>query len=442
MASAAAEFAKLRSLPPAGAIAYLQGRKDLTVTHNWEDLWQDEHARQFTVSRLTRLDLLQAVRDGIAQSVDGDLSRRDWIRDTKALLQDAGWWGKKTVIDPATGKEVTTNFTPARLKLIFDVNTRQAAAAGQWERIQATKKTHPYLRYITMHDDRVRPAHAAWDNVVLPVDDAFWHAHYPPNGWGCRCRVISVNQRDYDKGKAPGGAPFKTKAPAGETIEHVNRRTGEVTKTPAGVDPGFDYNVGEARARAVQQVERDKLARAGGDLAKSAKKAGLEPPRIAREKPDQPTWKTLGLPDLREMGPGAAAPEMLRATESVEDAASIVRATLGVPVGAGRSVRTPVGDVTILDSLLPHVVEKRADARERYANFVLPTLMRPTEVWETAYDDATVRKRYIKLFEGSKYDILVIVNELPTGEIMWNVINRKRAQMNALRIGDRIYAPE
>ena len=92
--SAASEFAKLRTLPVAAAIDYMRTRADLTVTHNWQDLWQDEHARQFTVSRLTRMDLLQAVHDGITRSVQGDLSRKDWMRDTGNLLAQAGWWEK------------------------------------------------------------------------------------------------------------------------------------------------------------------------------------------------------------------------------------------------------------------------------------------------------------------------------------------------------------
>ena len=81
--SAAAEFARLRRLPAAGAIAYMQARAQLTVTHDWQDLWEDEHASQFTVSRLARLDLLQAVYEGIRRSVQGDLSRRDWMRDVQ-----------------------------------------------------------------------------------------------------------------------------------------------------------------------------------------------------------------------------------------------------------------------------------------------------------------------------------------------------------------------
>jgi len=57
------------------------------------------------------------------------------------------------------------------------------------------------------------------------------------------------------------------------------------------------------------------------------------------------------------------------------------------------------------------------------------------------YDDTT-RRRFIKLFAGAKYDILVIVRELADGSVLWNVMNRERAGMNALRVGEPIYRRE
>lgn len=273
--SAASDFAKLRQLPVAGAIDYMRGRADAIITHDWQELWQDEHAQQFTISRLTRLDLLQSIRDGLQRSVDGDLSRRDWMRDTEKLLKDAGWWGQKQVVDPETGKLVTTTFDPARLKLIYDTNTRQAYATGQWERVQAARRTHPYIRYVTMDDDRVRPAHRAWHNLVLPVEHAFWSTHWPPNGWRCRCRVVAISQRDYDAGSAPSGAPLNKQPPPDFSRQHVNRRTGEITQVPNGVDPGFGYNAGKARQRALEQITQAKLAAADKALAQAARKDGL-----------------------------------------------------------------------------------------------------------------------------------------------------------------------
>jgi len=244
--SAAQAFADAYRLKPAEAVAYMAGRDSARVSYDWRDVWQDEHARQFTVSRLARLDLVEGIRDQITRSVGGDLTRRDYMRNGEALLSKAGWWGEKTVIDPETGDAVTTVFNPARLKLIFDVNTRMAYSAGQWERVQRTKASHPYIRYVTKGDERVRASHAVWNNVTLPVDDPFWQSHWPPNGWRCRCRVVAISQRDYDAAVAPTGAPLIKVAPETGTREWVNQRTGEVVEVPVGIDPGFGYNPGKA----------------------------------------------------------------------------------------------------------------------------------------------------------------------------------------------------
>lgn len=273
-------FARLHRLTPAGAVAYLTARGQVTQTFSWQDLWQDEHALQFTVSRLARADLLADLQRMIGESVAGDMSRRDFARDARALLTDAGWWGDKEVLDPVTGRMVATRFDPARLKLIFDTNTRQAYAAGQWERIQKTKRTMPYLRYVTSRDDRVREAHRNWDNVTLPVDDAFWRTHMPPNGWRCRCRVVAVNLRDYERGTTPTGAPMRKYQPALGEREWVNQRTGSVERVPLGIDPGFGYNAGLARAAAMHKTVQEKgealpAALASGMLSDQARGAAF-----------------------------------------------------------------------------------------------------------------------------------------------------------------------
>ncbi|WP_448384541.1 phage head morphogenesis protein [Desulfosoma sp.] len=237
------EFARAFRLPPAEAVDYMQGRDRVRITYDWTELWQDEHARQFTVSRLVRADLLDALRRGIERSVDGDLTRRDWIKDARAVLVQEGWWGEKQVVGP-DGRVRTTHFNPRRLELIYDVNTRMAYAAGRWERLQAAKATHPYLRYVTRNDERVRASHRAWHNVTLPVDDPWWQTHYPPNGWRCRCTVAPLRERDVEAAPA-----LKRQAPDEPTVAWKNPHTGEVLEIPANIDPGFGYNVGQASQR-------------------------------------------------------------------------------------------------------------------------------------------------------------------------------------------------
>ncbi|MCF6267624.1 MAG: hypothetical protein L3J57_13925, partial [Desulfuromusa sp.] len=92
----------------------------------------------------------------------------------------------------------------------------------------------PYLEY--RHGDSLqpRPLHLAWDGLVLPADDPWWQTHYPPNGWGCKCKVFSASQRDLERaGKSvPDTAP---------TIEIDPK-----TEAPLGIDKGWAYNVGQA----------------------------------------------------------------------------------------------------------------------------------------------------------------------------------------------------
>ena len=219
-----------------------------------------------------------------------------------------------------------------------------------------------------------------------------------------------------------------------------NPITGAIEQVPVGIDPGFDYNPGTTgRSAAFEAMVKAKLGKMSTEVAKAAEAAGVIFPKVAKEVAGQDTWQTLGLADLRQMRPSMAAPDLLTAAESVEDAVNVLRSALGVPVNGARFVETPTGLVTIFDKLLPHVVEKRLDRRERFGAFVLPTLQQPDEVWETAYDDATTRRRFIKLFSDSKYDLLVIVREGPDGAVLWNVLNRDRKAMNTMRTGRLVH---
>ena len=273
--SVAAEFAYLHRLTPVEAIEYLQARGRLTQTYSWMDLWHDEHTRQFTVSRLARLDLLKAMQDGITRSVDGDLTRRDWLRDMEQLLRRKGWWGEKTLTDPGTDQALKTIFDSMRLELIFDTNVRQAYAAGQWQHIEAAKETHPYVRYVTRRDARVRVQHQLWDNVTLPVGDPFWDTHTPPCDYRCRCRITTMSAAEYDKRRSDGR--IVTERPLEYEVEFINRRTGEITRAPVGVHPAFAYNPGKSAQRdaALAALVDNKLAAAPKALADAARKAGL-----------------------------------------------------------------------------------------------------------------------------------------------------------------------
>lgn len=213
----------------------------------------------FAVAGVQRLDVLQVFQDGIGEQLAAGGDLRAFAKAIKPQLMAKGFWGDVEVTDPLTKESRVTKFDDARLQLIFDVNTRQSFAAGTWERIVRNAVRKPFLMYRTMQDERVRASHRAWDGVVLPVESPFWETHYPPNGWRCRCTVISVNEHDLARlGKA--GIQFKRDEPPVDEIPYVNPRTGEVVPVPRGIDPGFAYNPGKSRDAALYDQALRKAA--------------------------------------------------------------------------------------------------------------------------------------------------------------------------------------
>jgi SPP1 gp7 family putative phage head morphogenesis protein len=69
-----------------------------------------------------------------------------------------------------------------------------ARSASKWVDIQELKHILPNLRFQTVGDQRVRQAHRALNNVVLPVDHPFWDDHMTPLDWRCRCDVLQEDE--------------------------------------------------------------------------------------------------------------------------------------------------------------------------------------------------------------------------------------------------------
>lgn len=75
--------------------------------------------------------------------------------------------------------------------LYAEYNTTVASAqmARNWHRYEEEAELFPILEFVTSNDDRVRPAHRVLNGIKRKITDAFWRTHYPPLGFGCRCRV-------------------------------------------------------------------------------------------------------------------------------------------------------------------------------------------------------------------------------------------------------------
>lgn len=75
------------------------------------------------------------------------------------------------------------------LKTEGNLATRSARSAKQWQEYERTKDIYPNLEYLSSRSADKREEHKELYGIIKPIDDDFWKTHYPPNGWGCKCRT-------------------------------------------------------------------------------------------------------------------------------------------------------------------------------------------------------------------------------------------------------------
>lgn len=216
-------------------------RKKLNLpSETWRDIQKGAHDRAFMVAGAMKADLLHDLRGAVDKAVQGG-SIGDFRKDFDDIVQKHGWTGW-------TG-EGTKAGEAWRTKVIYQTNMATSYAAGRRKQLldPALLSRRPFWRYI--HDDSVttpRPHHKAWGDagLTLPHDHPFWNTHFPPNGWGCKCRVVAV------KAPAEGDA---TEPPDGWLA------TDPKTGAPAGIDEGWDYAPGARADDDLRSFVQDKL---------------------------------------------------------------------------------------------------------------------------------------------------------------------------------------
>lgn len=258
---------------PAEVTSYFDG-KTSTPAFSWADVWAEEHAYKFTVAKAVELDVLNAFRSTISTAISEGQGFESWKPQIEKELTRLGWWGPRMVSDPTGAQpDRMVNFaSDRRLKTTFWANMNSARAAGQWERAQRSKRVLPYVLYVRTTSSDPRVEHLQWVGLILPIDHPFWRTHWPPNGWQCKCQVRMISARERDRllgtervnGQDLDGNDIKIRytdqAPdLGPDIQYRNRRTGEISIVPPGIDPGWQTNPGLARASTLIQNLETKL---------------------------------------------------------------------------------------------------------------------------------------------------------------------------------------
>ena len=246
--------------PPQAALDYFRD-KALTPSFHHLDVYKEEHGIAFAVAKATALDILEVIHNAVDQALAEGRTLAQFKKELTPVLQQLGWWGKSEVADPVTGETVNAQLgSPRRLKVIYRTNLRTARASGQWDRIQRSQQTHPYLLYQLGPSENHREQHQSWEGLLLKADDPFWATHFPPNGWGCKCRVRQVSKIEHQR--LVGTSRYQTKAPKSEQVRWTNKRTGEIKDVEKGIDPGWDHNPGQARKKHLDALVKEKQAAA------------------------------------------------------------------------------------------------------------------------------------------------------------------------------------
>lgn len=220
-------------------LEFLRNKLNLP-SETYRDIQRAAHDRAFMVAGAMKADLLSDLRKAVDQAVQGG-SIGDFRKQFDQIVAKHGWTGWT-----GEGSKVGEAW---RTRVIYQTNLTTSYAAGRRAQLLDPDllQRRPFWRYV--HNDSVthpRPYHKQWGDMGLTLrhDHPFWQTHFPPNGWGCKCRVVAV--------AAPGDGDASTPP---EGWDEVDPRTG----APVGLDEGWDYAPGARTNDELRSFVQDKL---------------------------------------------------------------------------------------------------------------------------------------------------------------------------------------
>ncbi len=216
-------------LPFDEAIEYLRQKVNVTST-GWTDVWRKANAKSFTVAGANVEALVEDFRREVAKALETGLTLQEFRERFDEIVRKHGW---EHVGKPGW-----------RSRVIYETNLSMAYSAGRYaqQTEPETLAAFPYWQYVHSGARHPRKQHLAWNGTVLRADDPFWDWAYPPNGWGCGCRVRILSETMLRR----QGRIGVDVAPERISVQTINKRTGEILRGSEGVDFGFDYNPGKA----------------------------------------------------------------------------------------------------------------------------------------------------------------------------------------------------
>jgi len=208
---------------------------NLVPTSRWDDLWQEQHDSAFMVAGALKADLLADLAGAVDKAIAEGTGLEAFRKDFRTIVEKHGWHGW-------TG-EGTAKGEAWRTKVIYRTNLRTSYMAGRYAQLTEGG----FLYWIYRHGGSLEPrvVHLGWDGLILPLGHSFWLWFFPPNDWGCSCRVFGA--RTLAGAIRKGGKPGLKLKPGWDKIDPK-------TGAPSGIGKGWAYAPGASVAETVQQL--------------------------------------------------------------------------------------------------------------------------------------------------------------------------------------------
>lgn len=188
------------------AVKFLKKKKPLS-TEEYRALSDECQAKAFTVSGYTSMEVLQKFLDELTDACEQGKTKKDFMDAMNDFLERNGYEG----------------INPFRADVIFRTNMQTAYNAGHYKSMTdpTTKKLRPFWKYVTAGDGNVRESHAQMEGRIYSADDPIWDIWYPPNGYRCRCTVVSMTKSQVERSGVPvsKGLPYEVDYATGEILD-------------------------------------------------------------------------------------------------------------------------------------------------------------------------------------------------------------------------------
>lgn len=213
---------------PMGRAAKILKTKTTLPSALFDGLSREAKTRAFRIAGVSRLSLLEKVKNLLAKGQREGKSLSDLKNEIRQAFKAAG-------VKP---------LQEWHLRTVVRQNMLGAAATARDRvlRDPVVKRAFPFWQYMTVGNGKpgvsnVRDEHMVLHGKVFLAADPFWRIWTPPNGYNCRCFIIPLTEEMFAATKTP---LYKM-----DSAGSVVRSDGKGKPTPLEMDPQFAVSADE-----------------------------------------------------------------------------------------------------------------------------------------------------------------------------------------------------